>query len=67
MTEAPPEIEKLLRSQAAANGIEIISGTLVELRCQSDAYPDAPFLVYWPENDERLHILAPIEFAKARA
>ncbi len=67
MIEAPAELQKLLRPQAAANGIEIFRGTTVELRCQSEDYPDATFLVYWPEDDERLHILAPREFAKGRA
>ena len=67
MIEAPAALEQLLRSQAAANGIEIIRGTPVELRCQTTEYPDATFLVYWPLEDDRLHMLAPREFAKGRS
>ena len=60
MIEAPAELETLLRSQAAANGIEIARGIPIELRCQAEAYPDATFLVYWPDDDERLHIVVRI-------
>lgn len=67
MIEAPDELEKLLHSQADANGIEIVRGTPLELSCQSAEFPDATFLVYWPEDDERLHMLAPREFSTGRA
>ena len=64
MIEAPENIEKLLRSQAAANGVAIARGVPVELRCQSADFPDATFLVFWPLEEDRLHMLAPREFVK---
>jgi hypothetical protein len=67
MIEAPVELEDLLRSQATANGIEIVRDAPVELRCTSEEYPDATFLVYWPSGNQRLHILAPKQFSKGRA
>jgi hypothetical protein len=48
MIEAPSDLEALFKSQAAANGIDIIRDEAVELRCQSEQYPDATFVVYWP-------------------
>jgi hypothetical protein len=41
MVEAPSDLEALFKSQAAANGIEIVRDEPVELRCQSEQYPDA--------------------------
>lgn len=67
MIEAPRDFEILLRDQAAKNGIEILRGTPVELRCRSAEFPDATFLVYWPLDDDRLHMLAPAQFAAGRA
>ncbi|MEP9356872.1 hypothetical protein ABLE93_25410 [Xanthobacter sp. KR7-65] len=67
MIEMPPELERLLRSEAAKGGVAILRGTPVELRCSSAEYPDATFLVYWPMDDARLHMLAPREFARGRA
>ncbi|NKL24208.1 hypothetical protein [Rhizobium leguminosarum] len=67
MIEVPPDLEQLLRSQAAANGVSIIRGTPLELRCQSEQFPDATFLVYWPHEEDRLHMLAPKKFAKGLA
>ncbi|WP_234186962.1 hypothetical protein [Shinella sp. NM-101] len=67
MIEVPADLEKLLRSQAAANGMSIIRGMPVELRCQSEQFPDATFLVYWPHEDDRLHMLAPRKFVKGQA
>jgi hypothetical protein len=61
--EAPPDLETLLKSQAAASGVEIRDGP-VELRCRSAEYPDATFLVYWPRRTDRLHMLVPRRFAK---
>jgi hypothetical protein len=46
MIEAPPELEACLKRQAAARAVEIIRDAPVELRCRSDEYPDAVFLVY---------------------
>lgn len=67
MIEAPADLEQLLRVQAAKNGISIARGVPVELRCQSAEYPDATFLVYWPHEEDRLHMLAPRQFATGRA
>lgn len=67
MIEAPRDLEALLMSQAAKNGITIARGVPVELRCQSTEFPDATFLVYWPLDDDRLHMLAPARFAIHRA
>lgn len=67
MIEAPPELETLLKSQAAASGVEIVRGEPVEIRCQSEAYPDATFLVYWPNGTERIHMLAPKRFVSGQA
>ena len=33
--------------------IDIIRDEPVELRCQSEQYPDASFLVYWPQGQDR--------------
>jgi hypothetical protein len=41
MVEAPPALEALFKSQAAANGVDIIRDEPVELRCRSEEYPDA--------------------------
>lgn len=64
MTEAPRDLEKLLREQAAQRGVIIARGIPVELRCQSPQYADATFLVFWPFDDDRLHMLVPRNFAK---
>lgn len=67
MMEAPLELEALLRSAARNDGIEIIRGCPVELRCTSKEFPDATFLVFWPSGQERLNILAPKAAVKGRA
>ena len=67
MVEAPPDLEALFKSQAAANGVEIIRGEPIELRCRSKEYPDATFLIYWPVGQDRIHMLVPKRFAKGRA
>lgn len=67
MIEAPHDLETLFKSQAAANGTEIIRDEPVELRCRSEQYPDATFLVYWPRTSDRIHILVPKKFASGRA
>jgi hypothetical protein len=67
MVEAPPELEALFKSQAAANGIEILRDCPVELKCASEEYPDAIFLVYWPHGHDRIHMLVPRKFAEGRA
>jgi hypothetical protein len=67
MIEAPAALETLFKSQAAANGIDIIRDEPVELRCRSVEYPDATFLIYWPHGTDRIHMLAPREFASGQA
>jgi hypothetical protein len=67
MVEAPPELEKLFKSQAAANGIDVLRDEPVELRCRSEEYPDATFLIYWPHGTDRIHMLVPTKFAVGRA
>jgi hypothetical protein len=67
MIEAPPQLEALFRTQAAKNGIEIIRDAPVELRCQSEEYPDAVFLIYWPSGQDRIHMLVPKEFRTGQA
>ncbi len=62
MIEVPPALEQLLRTQAKANGVDIHRGAPIELRCQSGDFPDATFLVYWPYEEDRLHMLAPKQF-----
>ncbi|WP_419252440.1 hypothetical protein ACN2C6_13540 [Caulobacter sp. ErkDOM-YI] len=59
MTEAPAELEALLRDAAGRNGIEILRDQTVELRCTSPQFPDATFVVFWPSGNERLNVLAP--------
>lgn len=60
--EVPPALEQLLRTQAKSNGVDIHRGAPIELRCQSADFPDATFLVYWPYEEDRLHMLAPKRF-----
>jgi hypothetical protein len=67
MMEAPPELERLLRDAAMKDGVSIIRDQPVELRCTSEALPDATFLVFWPAGAERLNILAPKEAVVGRA
>ena len=57
MVEAPVELKSLFKAQAAANGTEIIRDHAVELRCRSDEYADATFLIYWPLGQPRIHVL----------
>lgn len=63
MTEAPRKIEELLREQAAKQGIGIVRGEPVELRCHYGDIVDATFLIYWPADDTRLHMLVPRRLA----
>lgn len=67
MVEAPPDLEALFKSQAAANGVNILRDEPVELRCRSEAYPDATFLIYWPYGTDRIHMLVPRESAPGQA
>ncbi len=67
MMEAPLELERLFRVGAKENGIEIVRDRPVEVRCTSQDFPDATFLVFWPSGNERLNILAPLAAVKGRA
>jgi len=64
MVEAPTEMETLLRSQAQANGVSTAKGSPVELKSRSAEFPDATFLVYLPQEEDRLLMLVPKRFAK---
>lgn len=67
MMEAPRELEALLIDAARAAHIDLIRDQPVELRCSSDAFPDATFVVFWPSGQERLNILAPKSALVGRA
>ena len=67
MVEAPPDLEALFKAQAEKNGIELLRDQPVELRCQSENYPEATFLIWWPANSDRIHLLVPKKFATGRA
>lgn len=67
MVEAPRQLEALFKGQASKNGVELIRDQPVQLRCQSEEYPDATFLIYWPTGTERIHMLVPSKFAAGRA
>ena len=65
--EVPVTLEALLREQARANDIQLVRGHPVELRCVTPQYGEAVFMVFWPDDDERLHMLAPKAYQKGRA
>jgi hypothetical protein len=67
MVEAPPRLEALFKAQAAANGVALIRDAPVELRCQSAEFPEATFLIWFPSDQERIHMLVPKEFATGLA
>jgi hypothetical protein len=45
--------DNLIVVQQGEVPIDIIRDEPVELRCQSEQYPDAKFLVYWPQGQDR--------------
>jgi hypothetical protein len=65
--EVPASLEALLRDQAHANGVQLIRGEPIELRCQTAVYGDAVFMIFWPHKQDRLHMLAPKKFQMGRA
>lgn len=67
IVEAPADLEALFKEQAARNGVKILRDLAVELRCQSDSFPDATFLIWWPTGSDRIHMLVPKRFASGRA
>jgi hypothetical protein len=67
MTEAPAELEALLKSAARDSGIEIIRDIPVELICRTPDGLNPTFMVWWPNGSDRLHILTPKELIQGRA
>jgi hypothetical protein len=67
MMQAPRDLEILLRNAAEAAGVEIVRDRAVELRCTSEAFPNATFVVFWPVGEEHLNILAPKSAVVGRA
>jgi len=67
MVEAPADLEALIKDQAARNGISLLRDQPVELRCRSEHFPDATFLIWWPTGSDRIHMLMPKRFAVGRA
>jgi len=65
--EVPASLQAFLREQARANGVQLVRGTPVELWCVTPQYGDAVFMIFWPEDDDRLHMLAPKTFQKGKA
>jgi hypothetical protein len=45
------------------SGVEIIRDEPVELSCQSEEYIEAMFLIFWPTDTERIHMLVATKFA----
>lgn len=66
MIEVPPDLETVLRDQAAKNGISIVRNRPVELRCETKEFGNACFLIYWPDG-QCMHMLAPNGFQTGRA
>lgn len=58
-SEAEPALEKMLLTQAAANGIELIRNEEVRLDCKTPDGTVLSFLVFWPSGQQRINILAP--------
>jgi hypothetical protein len=67
MTEAPLKLETLFKDQAARNGIEIVRDKVIELRCRSEEFLDALFVIWWPTGSDRIHMLVPMKFVSGRA
>jgi hypothetical protein len=66
MVEAPPDLEALFKDQAARNRVALLRDQPVELRCRSNEYPDATFLIWWPTGSDRIHMLVPKKLASGR-
>lgn len=67
MIEAPPELEALIKSEAERTGLELIRDVPVELKCQTPDGRDPTFLIYWPLDQECIHVLVPREHARGLA
>jgi hypothetical protein len=66
MIEVPVVLKTLLIEQAARNGTSIARDAPTELRCVSEQFGDATFLIYWPHGHD-MHMLAPAQFRKGNA
>jgi hypothetical protein len=66
MIEVPPDLERLLKEQAERGGSPILRNEPVQLNCLTEQFGDATFLIWWPDG-ERMHMLAPRQFAKGLA
>ena len=67
MTEAPPELEALFRSQSQLNRTPLLRDACVELICKSEEFSDARFLIWWPTGSERIYLLVPTTYVTGRA
>lgn len=66
MIETPAGLKAILVEQAKNSGIEIVRDQPVEIRCVTEKYGDAVFLIYWPHG-EQMHMLAPRKFQRGSA
>lgn len=66
MIETPASLKAILVEQAQKNGMEIVRDQPVEIRCLTEQFGDAVFLVYWPTGEE-MHMLAPKQFRHGSA
>lgn len=67
MAEAPSELADLFKSQAKANGIELLRDKPYELRCRMAEFDDAAFFIYWPHGTASIYMLTPKGFVTGRA
>jgi hypothetical protein len=65
MIEVPDSLRDLLIAQAKKSG-GIIRDEPVEVRCTSEQFGDATFLIWWPHGHD-MHMLAPSQFRKGNA
>lgn len=66
MIEVSGSLQEILVAQSRKNGEEIIRDIPVELRCTSDQFGEATFLIYWPHG-HKMHMLAPSKFRTGNA
>lgn len=66
MIEVPTGLQRILVEQAEKSGEGIVRDVAVEVRCISDEFGDAVFLIYWPHG-YAMHMLAPRELQTGRA
>ncbi|WP_261317902.1 hypothetical protein [Rhizobium leguminosarum] len=66
MIEVPLALKNLPIDQATTNGTSITRDAPTEIRCVSDQFGDATFLIYSPHGHD-MHMLAPAQFRKGNA